>query len=49
MISANRVFDKLKNGIQKFVIRFWFYLNMKNERQTINYNFMLKYIFTLNL
>ena len=28
-----RVFDKLKNEIQKFMIRFCFYFNMRNESQ----------------
>ena len=37
-----RVFDKLKNRIQKFIIRFWSYLNMKNEIQIINYYFLVK-------
>ena len=27
----SRVFDKMKNGIQVFMLRFCFYLNMRNE------------------
>ena len=34
-----RVFDKLENKIQKFMIRSCFYLNMKNEIQIIDYYF----------
>ena len=34
-----RVFDKLKNGIQNFVLRFGFYFNMKNEFHITDYCF----------
>ena len=33
------VFDKLKNEIQNFIVRFCFYLNMKNEIQIFYYYF----------
>ena len=33
------VFDKLKNGILKFIIRFCFYHNMKNKIQITDYYF----------
>ena len=36
------IFDKLKNEIQKFMIRFCFYLNKKNEIQIIDYYFHVK-------
>ena len=36
------IFDKLKNEIQKFIIRFCFYLNMKNGIQIIGYYFHVK-------
>ena len=36
------VFDKLKNEIQKFIIKFCFYHNMKNEIQIIDYYFHVK-------
>ena len=36
------VFDKLKNEIQKFMIRFCFFLNMENETQIIDYYFHAK-------
>ena len=36
------IFDKLKNEIQKFIIRFCFYLNMKNGIQIIDYYFHVK-------
>ena len=41
----NREFKKRNS---KFIIRFWFYLKMKNETQQLTTNFMWKYIFTLN-
>ena len=34
-----RVFDKLKNENQEFMIRFCFYLNMKNEVEIIDFLF----------
>ena len=34
-----RIFDKLKNEIQKLMIRFCFYLNMKSKIQIIEYYF----------
>ena len=37
-----RVFDKLKNEIQKFIHRFYFYLNMENGIQIIDYHFRVK-------
>ena len=37
-----RIFDKLKNEIKKFIIRFCFYNNMKNEIQIIGYYFHVK-------
>ena len=37
-----RVFDKLKNKIQKFMVIFSFYLNMKTEIQIIDYYFHIK-------
>ena len=37
-----RIFAKLKNEIQKFMIRFCFYLKMKNEIQIIDYYFHVK-------
>ena len=37
-----RVFDTLKNEIQKFMIRFCFYLNMKNKIQITDYYFHVK-------
>ena len=37
-----RVFDKLKNELQKFMIRFCFYLNMKNEIQITDHYFHVK-------
>ena len=36
------VFDKLKNEIQKFILRFYFYLNMENEIQIIHYHFRVQ-------
>ena len=33
------VFDKLKNEIENFIVRFCFYLNMKNETQIFDYHF----------
>ena len=36
------IFDKLKNEIQKFMIRFSFDLNMKNEIRIIDYYFHVK-------
>ena len=36
------VFNKVKNGIQKFIIRFCFYLNMKNKIEIIDYYFQVK-------
>ena len=36
------VFDKLKNEIQKFMIRFCFYLDMKHKIQINNYYFHVK-------
>ena len=38
-----RIFDKLKNEIQKFIIRFCFYLNMKNGIQIIDNYFTLNF------
>ena len=32
-------FDKLKNEIQIFIVRFCFYFNMKNEIQIFDYHF----------
>ena len=37
-----RVFDKLKNEIQEFIIRFCFYHNMKKQIQIIDYYFHVK-------
>ena len=37
-----RIFDKLKNKTQKFIIRFSFYLNMKNGIQVSDYYFHVK-------
>ena len=37
-----RVFDKLKNETQKFIIRFCFYHNMKNEIKIIDNYFHVK-------
>ena len=34
-----RVFHKLKNEIQNFIVRFCFCLNMKNEIQIFDYHF----------
>ena len=34
-----RVFDKLKNEIQNFIVRFCFYLNMKNEIKIFDCHF----------
>ena len=34
-----RVFDKLKNEIQKLITKFCFYHNMKSEIQIIDYYF----------
>ena len=38
-----RVFDKLKKSqkIQNFILRFCFYLNMRNEIQIFNYYFLV--------
>ena len=33
------VFDKLKNEIQKLIIRVCFYVNMKNQIQITGYDF----------
>ena len=43
-----RAFNKLKNEIPKFIIRFCFYFNMKSEIQIIGHYFYDKMIFTLN-
>ena len=37
-----RLFDKLKNEIQKYIPRFYFYLNMENEIQITDYHFRVK-------
>ena len=34
-----RVFEKLKNEIQNFILRFYFYLIMKNEIQITDFHF----------
>ena len=39
------VFDKLKNKIQNFILRFCFYIKMKNEVQIIGYYFHVKIYF----
>ena len=44
-----RIFDKLKNEIQKFMIRFSFDLNMKNEIRIIDYYFHVKIDFYFEL
>ena len=43
-VAPFRVFDKLKNEIQKFMSRFRFYLNMKNEIQIKEF-LMLSFVF----
>ena len=45
--KCHRVFDKLKNKIQSFIVRFCFYFNMKNEIQIIEYYFHVKIDFCL--
>ena len=37
-----RLFDKLKNEIQKYIPRFYFYLNIENEIQITDYHFRVK-------
>ena len=37
-----RVFDKFKSKIQNFILRFCFYLNMKNEIKIIDSYFHVK-------
>ena len=44
-----RIFDKLKNEIQKFMIRFSFDLNMQNEIRIIDYYFHVKIDFYFEL
>ena len=39
-----RVFDKMKNEFQKYMVEFCFYLNMKNEFQIIGYYFHVKIV-----
>ena len=36
---SDRVFDKLKNEIQNFMLRFCFYFNTKNEIEIIDCHF----------
>ena len=36
---AFRTFHKLKNEVQKFIVRFCFCLNMQNEIQIFHYHF----------
>ena len=37
--SAIHVFEKLENEIQNFIVRFCFYLNIKNEIQIFDYHY----------
>ena len=39
------VFNKLKNEIQNFIVRFCFYLNMKNKIQILEFSCLKEFYF----